>query len=155
MEKKISIWNILSMQITVIIYSFSTVMAKNAAKEPVLSWKMIGFYAVYLLCLFVYALCWQQIIKKIDLSVAYANRCTSVLWCLVWAVILFQEEISLQNLLGVILVLFGIFLINTPGEKKDKEETGHSEKKFGRRKKKETSTEKLEVTEPEQGGNAE
>lgn len=113
MQKKLSMIHLIAMQIVVIIYSVSTVMAKLAAKEKLISPKGILFYAGYIGCLGLYAIFWQQIIKKVDLSIAYANRCMNLLWSSVWAIILFKEKLSVSNICGLILVLVGTFLVNS------------------------------------------
>ena len=59
---------------------------------------------------------WQQIIKRFDLSVAYANRSMAILWSLVWAVIFFHERVTINNVLGVLIVLAGTILVNTDGK---------------------------------------
>ena len=61
----------------------------------------------------VYAILWQQMIKRFDLSVAYANRSMAILWSLVWAVVFFHERITINNVLGVLIVLAGTVLVNT------------------------------------------
>ena len=45
----------------------------------------------------IYALCWQQVIKRVELSVAYANRAMALLWSLLWAVLLFGEQITVKK----------------------------------------------------------
>jgi len=46
-----------------------------------------------------YAIFWQQIIKRVDLSVAYANRSIAILWSMIWAALIFGEHISVQNIM--------------------------------------------------------
>ena len=46
------------------------------------------------------------------LSVAYANRAMALLWSLLWAVLLFGEQITVKKLIGVGLVLAGTLIIN-------------------------------------------
>ncbi|MFI3202198.1 MAG: EamA family transporter [Eubacteriales bacterium] len=75
--------------------------------------RFILFYSLEFVALFVYAICWQQMIKRFELSVAYANRAVAILWSLVWSVILFKEAITLGKILGVCCVLVGVMIINT------------------------------------------
>ena len=60
----------------------------------------------------VYAVLWQQVIRKVELSVAYANRAVALLWSLLWAVFLFGEKITAAQLLGIALVIIGTAVIN-------------------------------------------
>jgi len=61
----------------------------------------------------VYAVLWQQMIKRFELSVAYANRSMAVVLSMVWAVVFFHDTITVQNVLGVVLVVAGTWIINT------------------------------------------
>ena len=100
------------LQLLVLFYTISGVAGKIAASYDMQSWLFYAFYAVELCILFVYAILWQQIIKRIDLSVAYANRALAIFWSMLWAAFLFKETISLQNIIGVIVVAIGIMLVN-------------------------------------------
>ena len=71
-----------------------------------------------------YAILWQQMIKRFDLSVAYANRAMALLWSAVWAVVLFRENLGVKQLAGIALVIIGTVIVNTdqsPKEKKEEE----------------------------------
>ena len=63
-----------------------------------------------------YAIAWQQIIKRCDLSVAYANRSMAILWSLVWTVIFFHESLTVKNIIGVLIVFAGTMIVNSDGE---------------------------------------
>ncbi|MDO4731644.1 MAG: EamA family transporter [Clostridia bacterium] len=104
--------NILIIQGVVIIYTFATVIAKFASEHEFLSFNFILLYALEIAVLGIYALLWQQVIKRFDLSVAYANRSLSLLWAMLWAVLIFSETITLQNIIGVIIVIIGTIIVN-------------------------------------------
>ncbi len=72
-----------------------------------------------MLILGVYAILWQQLIKKIPLNVAYANKAVTLVWGMVWGAVIFKEHISLANIIGAVVVLFGVILMVTGGEKKN------------------------------------
>lgn len=55
-------------------------------------------------------------IKKFELSVAYANRAMAILWSMIWAVLFFHDRITIRNIVGVAIVLVGIVLVNTDKE---------------------------------------
>ena len=59
----------------------------------------------------IYAIAWQQVIKKFSLSTAYANKSVYLLWSQIWAVIIFHEQLSIQNILGILIVLFGVWTV--------------------------------------------
>lgn len=116
MKKKLK--DILVLQIIVMIYTFSSIFAKLASGQETLV-SFLLFTGLEFVCLGVYALLWQQAIKWFELSVAYANRAMVLLWSMLWAVLVFHDRISVQNVLGVILVIAGTFVVNTGEEVRD------------------------------------
>ena len=112
MKKKITIKDILVLQIVIAIYTLSTVMAKQASGQPLFSVGFFGFYGAELLILGIYALLWQQMIKKFELSVAYTNRAMALLWSLIWAGVIFKDNITVKNVIGVALVIAGTIIVN-------------------------------------------
>ena len=56
------------------IYAGSSVCSKLAAQQPFLSAAFIVLYGLMLLALVVYAVGWQQVIKHLPLTTAYANK---------------------------------------------------------------------------------
>lgn len=105
--------NFIFLQFSVIIYSSAGVISKCASAYPVMSMPFILLYMAEIAILGIYAIIWQQIIKKIDISVAYANKGTALLWSLVWAILLFKETITPGNIAGVIIVTIGVIIINS------------------------------------------
>ena len=117
--RKLTVGMALLIQLVVMIYTLSGVMAKLASGHGFLSFKFILFYGLEILILGVYAIIWQQIIKRVDLSVAYVNRSVALLWSMLWAVLFFKEKVSVQNIIGVLIVLAGTIIVNTEKEKDD------------------------------------
>lgn len=111
-SKKNLIKNIVILQVIIMIYTLSTVAAKFASGQEFLSINFIIFYGVEILILGIYAIAWQQIIKKFDISIAYANKAMSLLWSLVWAIVFFGESITINNIIGVIIVIIGTIIVN-------------------------------------------
>jgi len=113
MKKITKLKLIFFLQLSVIIYTCSGICSKYAANYDVMSLKFIGIYALEVVILGIYAIIWQQLIKKIDLSIAYANKGTALIWTAIWAVFLFNETISICNIIGIITIMVGIYLINS------------------------------------------
>ena len=111
-QKRITMKDILILQLIIMIYTFSSICAKLASGQETL-FRLLLFTGLEFLCLAVYAILWQQAIKIFDLSVAYANRAMVLLWSMIWAVLVFHDTITLKNILGVALVIAGTFDINT------------------------------------------
>ena len=114
--KKISPKLILALQLVVMLYTLSSVAAKMASGQAFLSLPFIVYYGVEILILGFYAIAWQQIIKRCDVSVAYANRSMCILWSLVWTVIFFHEALTVKNIIGVLIVFAGTMIVNSDGE---------------------------------------
>lgn len=109
----VSIKNVIQLQAVIIIYTISSIMAKFASANNGEPLRFILLFGLEFVFLGIYALLWQQMIKKFDLSVAYANRSMALLWSMIWAVIFFHDRITVKNIIGVILVMIGTIIINT------------------------------------------
>ncbi len=114
-RKKIDWKNLILLQGIVIIYTLAGVAGKFASGYSFLSFGFIVCYGIEILILGVYAILWQQMIKRFDLSVAYANRSIALLWSMLWAAILFHERVTPKNLLGAAIVIAGTMLVNGGG----------------------------------------
>jgi drug/metabolite transporter (DMT)-like permease len=57
-----------------------------------------------------YAICWQQILKRVELSTAYMFKGTSLIFIMLFAYALFGEQITLMNIIGSAVIVFGIVL---------------------------------------------
>ena len=116
--KKIRWRDVLILQFVVMIYTFSSIFAKLASGQE--AWqKFLLVTGMEFVCLGIYALLWQQAIKRFELSIAYANRAMVLLWSMLWAVLIFHDKITLQNVIGVVLVVAGTFVVNSGKEEPD------------------------------------
>ncbi|MDE7007897.1 MAG: EamA family transporter, partial [Lachnospiraceae bacterium] len=92
--------------------------SKFASGKEVFSFEFILFYGLDVIVLRIYALLWQQVIKKFELSIAYANKAITLLWALVWGIVIFHEQITVGKVIGILLVMAGILILNSDsGEK--------------------------------------
>ena len=115
--KKRTDWKLIAaLQASVMIFSLSSVLMKLAAAHPMLSWPWIGLYFAALCIIGVYAILWQQFLKRVPLTTAYANRAMSMLWSMLFGVLIFNETITWNMLLGVFVIAFGIYLVVTGDE---------------------------------------
>lgn len=119
--KRKKIISIIILQLIVVIYTMSGVAAKCASRYEFMSFKFVFCYGIEIFILVIYAILWQQIIKKFDLSIAYANRSIALLWSMIWAVLFFDETISVKNIIGVIIVIVGTVVVNIDTEKKSED----------------------------------
>lgn len=109
MKRKIMRFIILNFMM--LLYSMAAVFSKFAAREKFFSIAYILWWGSAIFVLFIYALGWQQIIKDVPLVVAYMYKATSVLWGLFWGMIIFGEKLSINKILGGILVIVGLLLM--------------------------------------------
>lgn len=121
MKNKWKMKELLILQAVVMIYTLATVIGKFAADSAANQngMQFLFLYGAEIAVLGIYAVLWQQMLKKIELSVAYANRGMALLWSLLWAVLLFGEKITLQKVCGVAFVIAGILIVNGGRGEKD------------------------------------
>ena len=112
-KRKFQIKDILMLQTVFFIYSINSVVAKFASAQEPFSLNFILLYGLELCVLGVYALLWQQLIKRMELSVAYSNKAVVLLWAMVFGALLFKEQITLTKVAGILLVIIGIVVLNS------------------------------------------
>jgi drug/metabolite transporter (DMT)-like permease len=91
-------------------------MSKKASASDGDIVKFLFWFGMEFVVLGIYAILWQQMIKRFELSIAYANRSMAVVWSMIWAVIFFHDTITLKNIVGVCFVVIGTLIINLEGE---------------------------------------
>lgn len=69
------------------------------------------FLMLMILNCFIYALAWQKVIRHFDLNVAYAHKTVYLIWSQIWAVVIFHENLSLQNIIGLLVVFVGVMVV--------------------------------------------
>ena len=99
-----------------LLYSFAGVFSKLASQESFLSLGFIAYYGAAILLLVVYALGWQQVLKKLPLSIAFGHKGIILIWGMLWGVLFFDELIRWNMLLGAGLVFAGILLLVNENE---------------------------------------
>lgn len=103
-------WYLIFTNIMFVLYSLTGVLGKYAAGEEGITVRFIVLYGLYFFLMGVYAIGWQQVIRRIPLMVAYANKAAVVLWGLIWGVLLFHEIVTIGKLIGMAMVMVGIIL---------------------------------------------
>jgi len=93
-----------------LVYSFSSVFTRWAAQFPFLSWGYLWRLGCAVGVLGVYAILWQQIIKRMRLSDAYMFKGTTIIFVLLLSHLFFAEAISLNNAIGAAVIISGIAL---------------------------------------------
>ena len=101
---------LLALHVLLGVYSLSDVASKKASGTTFLSPGFVLLYAAVLGLLAVYAIGWQQVIKRMPLSSAYANRAITVVWGIFWGYVVFGEAVSVGKLVGAALIICGVVL---------------------------------------------
>ncbi|MBR1641505.1 MAG: transporter [Butyrivibrio sp.] len=114
---KIKFGDFLLLELSVVVYSISTIAANMASKHEFLSPGYIMFFGLEFVVLAIYAILWQQIIKKFQLSIAYANKSVVLLWTMLWNFLIFGQGITPGKVAGVLLVMAGAVVMNMGGIK--------------------------------------
>lgn len=96
------------LHLMLMIYSLSGICSKKAAEVPFLSFGFCFYYGMVILLLGCYAVGWQQIIKRLPLTTAFANKAVTVVWGIIWGAVFFHERITPGKLLGAAIVIVGV-----------------------------------------------
>lgn len=95
---------------TNLLYACVSLFTKYASQQEFMSWNyivgLIGAFGVMGL----YAVLWQQVLKRIELSLAYMFKGTSIVFVMLLANIIFGEQITWNNIVGAIIIIIGIVL---------------------------------------------
>ncbi len=98
------------------IYSCCSLCNKLATGYELLSIQFLFFYGCSIMILFIYALLWQLVLKRFELSVAYSAKPLSTLLSMVWGVALFHETVTWNMVVGAVIILFGMRMVMTNHE---------------------------------------
>jgi drug/metabolite transporter (DMT)-like permease len=96
-------------------FAASAVFSKLASAESMLSLNWIKYYAAVIAILFIYAIAWQQIIKRMPIVTAYANKAVTVIWGIVFGYFVFGESITATKILGAVIIIAGVYLVVSDG----------------------------------------
>ena len=110
---------ILFLHLNILLFSFTSVFSKAASvqfrsgglKNPLL---YLFLFLMVLVCA-VYAFAWQKAIKHFELNIAYANRTVYLIWAQLWAVLIFHENLSPRNIIGLVIVFIGVLVVQIYG----------------------------------------
>lgn len=93
-----------------ILYALVGIFTKFASQHEFLSeLYFVGLFGAVLM-LGTYAVCWQQILKRVELSTAYMFKGTSLIFVMLLALLFFGETISIMNIVGAAVIITGIML---------------------------------------------
>ena len=110
-EKKTKKGKILILlSLSLVIQSLSSVFIKMAGRYETLSKEFIFYYVLAVGCLGVFAIMWQLLLELIPLTTAYLRKGILYILILLWSVILFKEQVTMNNIIGSLIIIAGISL---------------------------------------------
>lgn len=90
------------------VYACETIFSKFASQQEMMSAKYLLGLGGAICVMGLYAILWQQILKRIELSTAYMFKGTSLIFVMILASIFFGETITWTNMLGAVIIIIGI-----------------------------------------------
>ena len=91
-----------------LIYACTAICTKMASRQEVLSWPYLWWIMGAVGVMGMYAIVWQQVIARMPISTAYMFNGTSLVFVLLFSALLFGEAITLNNVLGAVIIIVGI-----------------------------------------------
>lgn len=110
------------LHLMLMIYSMSGICSKKAAGVAFLSKEFCLYYGIIIVLLGFYAIAWQQIIKRLPLTTAFANKAVTVVWGIIWGCVFFHEGITIGKVVGAALVVLGVVIYALADKKEDANE---------------------------------
>lgn len=117
--KKENSKNYIILNLLFVLVSLSSVCSKFASRYGFLSPRYCIFQAGMVFFLGIYAIGWQQIVKKMPLTAAYVNKAVTVAWGLIWGTVLFKEQLTPGRIIGALVVIAGVVLFAVSDEEVD------------------------------------
>ena len=98
-------------------FSLSSVFMKFASLQSNMFYKLV-FFGLSILTLGIFSIAWQRLLNKFDLSKVYFFKATTIIWGMIFGILLFNEEVTINMIIGVVETTLGVATILT-GEKND------------------------------------
>jgi drug/metabolite transporter (DMT)-like permease len=99
------------LHLMLMVFSLGEVCSKLASTQEFLSVPFFLFYGLLLLSLAFYAVMWQQFLKVMPLTTAYANKSVIIIWGMIWGSVIFGEKITWNMILGALIIMIGVYLM--------------------------------------------
>ena len=103
------------LHLNILLFSLAGIFSKLASiqynKEGLTSVWLYVFLFLMIADCGIYAIAWQKVIKKFTLSTAYANKSVYLIWSQIWAVLIFRENLTVNNIIGMLIVFIGVMVV--------------------------------------------
>lgn len=110
MKSEVTYKQVLALLGIFLLYALEPIAAKMTSLQE---WTTLPFwlgFGAILGILGLYAILWQQLLKRIQLSVAYMFRGSTLIYVMVLSAIILGESITMYNCLGAVMIVSGIIL---------------------------------------------
>jgi drug/metabolite transporter (DMT)-like permease len=71
-----------------------------------------GYYLLSLLLMVIYAFFWQKALSIYTLTRAYSWKAVVFIWIFLFSFLFFREPITVQNILGTVMIVSGAVMVN-------------------------------------------
>lgn len=115
-KKKFDIKTFAVLHFILLLYSFVGVFMKLAFQNEMFSFKFFLFAGLAVLFLGIYAIVWQQVLKKMPLTVAFTNKAICIVWGMLWGALFLGDQITWYKILGSLIVFPGVVLVVSSNE---------------------------------------
>ncbi|MBR6017450.1 MAG: EamA family transporter [Paludibacteraceae bacterium] len=95
-----------------LIYACTAICTKMAALQPQFSWPYLLWFGGAVAIIGIYAILWQQVLRRIELSTAYMFKGTTLIFTMLIAALLFGEAITTANIIGSLIIITGITILS-------------------------------------------
>lgn len=110
LDEHLTVKMVATLMVAYLFYSFTSVFSKLASMQDSLSWQFVALLICEVVVLGIYAVMWQQILKRMALSTAYLFRGITLIYVMFFSTVLFHESITVFNFIGAAIVISGITL---------------------------------------------
>ena len=94
------------------LYACVGICTKMAAMQQTFSWPYLLWFGGAVAIIGAYAILWQQILRRIELSTAYLFKGTTLIFTMLIAALLFGEAITTANIIGSLIIITGITILS-------------------------------------------
>ena len=93
-----------------LVYACESIFTKLASAQAPFSPRYILYMGCAVAVLGLYALAWQQILRRAPVSEAYMFKGSSLVFVMLLSALLFAETITVGNICGAVMIIGGIAL---------------------------------------------
>ncbi len=95
--------------------SFSSVFLKMAGQAGAMTPMYFFYYLCAIAVMGIYAIVWQLILERLPLTTAYLRKGVTYILIFVWAALIFHEQITVQQVIGIIVIIAGMVVSMSDG----------------------------------------